>query len=184
MNVTVSLTSPLLSILFLVEQAIMFGLAGQPGWAVLVPGYCQFIQAKIAGVKRFAGIYITFYVIMLVSLIASMVYVFPRLMTAFVLSVEGVPDLEHQILELFANRTLAYGLVFFFVAAWLAYSIVHLIVLCNIAKRFGHHPGFGVGMFFLPYVFYGLIAFGHETYQPAPEDPDNGTMSDSMVWPS
>jgi hypothetical protein len=44
--------------------------------------------------------------------------------------------------------------------------IVIIIVLIEIAKRFGKGVGFAIGMLILPFIFYPLLAFGDSNYTP------------------
>jgi hypothetical protein len=44
--------------------------------------------------------------------------------------------------------------------------IVIIIVLIEIAKRFGKGVGFAIGMLILPFIFYPMLAFGDSKYTP------------------
>jgi Family of unknown function (DUF5684) len=46
----------------------------------------------------------------------------------------------------------------------IANIIVSFLVATGIAQRFGKGTGFAVGMVFLPFVFYPLLAFGDSTF--------------------
>lgn len=37
-----------------------------------------------------------------------------------------------------------------------------------IAERFGKSAGFGIGLAFLPFIFYPMLAFGDANYHAAP----------------
>lgn len=43
--------------------------------------------------------------------------------------------------------------------------IIAIIICIDFAKSFGKGAGFGVGMWFLPFVFVPIIGFGSATYQ-------------------
>ncbi len=43
--------------------------------------------------------------------------------------------------------------------------IVVIIVLVELAKSFGKGVGFAVGLIFLPFIFYPMLAWGGATYQ-------------------
>lgn len=49
--------------------------------------------------------------------------------------------------------------------------VVNLIILFlvtgEIAKAFGKSAGFGIGLLFLPFIFYPMLGFGEATYQGA-----------------
>jgi len=46
--------------------------------------------------------------------------------------------------------------------------VVAIIVLIDLAKSFGKGAGFGVGLVFLPFVFYPILGFGDARYGGAP----------------
>jgi hypothetical protein len=50
----------------------------------------------------------------------------------------------------------------------IANIIASFIIAIAIAQRFGKSAGFGVGMVFLPFIFYPMLGFGAATAGPAP----------------
>ena len=50
----------------------------------------------------------------------------------------------------------------------IANIIASFIIAIAIAQRFGKGAGFGVGMVFLPFIFYPMLGFGSATAGPAP----------------
>ncbi len=44
--------------------------------------------------------------------------------------------------------------------------IILIILLVEIAKRFGKGVGFAIGMLILPFIFYPMLAFGDAKYTP------------------
>ena len=44
--------------------------------------------------------------------------------------------------------------------------IVGIMILIDVATNFGKGAGFGIGLFFLPFIFYPILAFGDATYGP------------------
>jgi hypothetical protein len=46
--------------------------------------------------------------------------------------------------------------------------IMAIIVAIDMAKAFGKGTGFGIGLAFLPFIFYPVLAFGDAQYQGAP----------------
>jgi Family of unknown function (DUF5684) len=42
--------------------------------------------------------------------------------------------------------------------------IVNAIVSVGVAENFGKGAGFGIGLFFLPFIFYPVLGFGEATY--------------------
>src|SRR4051812_38352115 len=51
-------------------------------------------------------------------------------------------------------------------------NIIFALLLCiSLAERFGKGAGFGVGLFFLGFIFFPMLAFGDARYQGAPPLP-------------
>jgi hypothetical protein len=73
-----------------------------------------------------------------------------------------VPFYNLFILCKIAGRP-GWWLLLFFVP--LANIVIHFIVAIDIAKRFGKGAGFGIGVVFLPFIFYPILGFGDATYQ-------------------
>lgn len=46
--------------------------------------------------------------------------------------------------------------------------VIAIIVAIDVAKAFGKGTGFGIGLAFLSFVFYPILAFGDARYQSAP----------------
>jgi len=46
--------------------------------------------------------------------------------------------------------------------------IVSFFVAMGVAQNFGKGVGFALGLFFLPFIFYPILAFGDASYQVAP----------------
>ena len=47
-------------------------------------------------------------------------------------------------------------------------GLVLIVISFDVAKRFGKGAGFGVGLFFLAFIFYPMLGFGDAQYTPAP----------------
>jgi hypothetical protein len=45
--------------------------------------------------------------------------------------------------------------------------VVFILVTIDVAKNFGQGAGFGIGLFFLPFVFYPMLGFGSAQYRGA-----------------
>jgi VIT1/CCC1 family predicted Fe2+/Mn2+ transporter len=43
--------------------------------------------------------------------------------------------------------------------------IIAIILNIDIAKNFGQGVGFGIGLIFLPFIFYPILGFGSAQYQ-------------------
>lgn len=46
--------------------------------------------------------------------------------------------------------------------------IIGIIVAIDVAKRFGKGAGFAIGLVFLPFIFYPMLAWGDAEYQSTP----------------
>ncbi len=46
--------------------------------------------------------------------------------------------------------------------------VIAIIVAFDVAKRFGKEAGFALGLVFLPFIFYPLLAWGDAQYQRTP----------------
>jgi len=46
--------------------------------------------------------------------------------------------------------------------------IIGLLIALGVAQNFGKGAGFGIGIFFLPFIFYPILAFSDASYQVAP----------------
>ena len=44
--------------------------------------------------------------------------------------------------------------------------VITFLVALGVAAHFGRGAGFGVGLFFLPFIFYPILAFGDSSYGP------------------
>lgn len=44
--------------------------------------------------------------------------------------------------------------------------VVGIFIALGVAESFGKGAGFGIGLFFLPFIFYPILAFGDATYGP------------------
>ena len=46
--------------------------------------------------------------------------------------------------------------------------VISIIVMVGVAQNFGKGVGFALGLIFLPFIFYPILAFGDATYGGAP----------------
>ena len=44
--------------------------------------------------------------------------------------------------------------------------VIGILVVIEIAKNFGKSAGFGIGLLFLPFIFYPILAWGDARFQP------------------
>jgi hypothetical protein len=73
-----------------------------------------------------------------------------------------VPIYNFVVLLRIAGRPLWWILLYFIPVVSLIPSIM---VPIDIAKRFGKGTGFGIGLLFLPFIFYPILGFGDATVE-------------------
>ena len=44
--------------------------------------------------------------------------------------------------------------------------VIAILLAMEVAKKFGQSAGFGLGLAFLPFIFYPVLGFGSARYQP------------------
>ena len=158
--------------------------SGNPWWSAIIPFYSNYILFKMAKKPKLFRIYlplqIVFYVLYLVfyfafltfymSLIAGMMFTDPE-------------ELWNSFAQTFSGNV---GLLIAICAGILLVCLVSvgitvLNMICDIgiARAFGRSAGFGVGLFFIPVIFYAILAFDNATeYQfdvPADGSSETGT---------
>jgi hypothetical protein len=72
---------------------------------------------------------------------------------------------------------------------WLLLSLIPLvnivflvIISLDLAKSFGKGGGFGVGLFFLPFIFYPILGFGSATYVGPRGEGSVGANDPTPAW--
>ena len=131
-----------LGILTLISQWVIYTKAGQPGWAVLVPIYATFVHLRVIRRPAQWG---------WVILGTSTVQFFLSLYEQFALSADAREPTWAFVLSILLSLVLmVYGI-----------RMTH-----GIARVFGKTTVFTLGLLFLPYIFYPILAFGNAPYQP------------------
>ena len=74
-----------------------------------------------------------------------------------------IPFYNTYVMIVIAGKP-GWWLVLFFIP--LVNLIIQIIVSLGIAERFGKGAGFGLGLFFLGFIFYPILAFGESRYGP------------------
>ncbi|MFZ9856927.1 MAG: DUF5684 domain-containing protein [Roseiflexaceae bacterium] len=129
----------LLWLLTAISRWVMFQKAGQAGWASLIPIYDTFVQLRIIQRPTWWG-----YLLVGLSLIQIV----------FTLMQDGSTDLADLYQTMSSIATI--------VAFIFSVRITH-----GLSRSFGHGVGFTLGLLFLPYIFYPILAFGSSTYRSA-----------------
>lgn len=123
-----------------ISQWRIYGKAGQPGWACIVPIYNVLVLLDIIRKPRIWLVYV---------LIAAVIQ---GIMSS--MNVES-GDANNQSLWM-----TILGLVASLVSVVLGLRITH-----GLATAFGKQVGFTIGLVLLPFVFFPILAFGSATYQ-------------------
>lgn len=132
----------LLGIILLVSQWVINTKAGQPGWAVLIPWYSTFVQLRIIRRPAAWG---------WILVLTSTAQFFLSLYEQFILSGEmKQPEWVFVVSILFSIILTVYGV-----------RMTH-----GYSRVFGKTTWFTLGLIFMPYVFYPILAFGNASYQP------------------
>lgn len=135
-------------IIYIIANWKIFKKAGEPGWKSIIPIYNVYIMFKIVNMKSW------FWYLLGISFCAGIMMAFdgfnPYTMT------------EAQI----ANFN--FGIHPMTIIALIMESVVTLIATIIYAHRtskvFGHGTGFAIGLFFLPFIFWLILAFGSSKY--------------------
>lgn len=117
----------------------LFEKANKPGWVSLIPFYNTFILFEIIGMNPWW------------LLILFIIYFFEHFIFAFIYTLKFIPIL-------FVSFSL------------LIMIIVWYIVICiciNLCRSFNKDNAFLIGLIFMPYIFFMILAFGKDTYKGA-----------------
>ncbi len=74
-----------------------------------------------------------------------------------------IPIYNYVVLDRIVGRPGWWILLWLFLT-----PIPYIVVSFDLAKRFGKGAGFALGLIFLPFIFYPMLAWGDARYSPAP----------------
>lgn len=131
----------IIAVILVVTNWRIYTKAGQPGWASIVPIYNLFVMMDIIRKPRSWAV-----IILLLGVAGS-------ILTAMQPAAGSDKD-----------PNLIISLVQIGVSLVSIYFSVRL--LRELARVFGHGVGFTLGLLFLPFIFYPVLAFGGSQYQP------------------
>ena len=135
-------------ILMVIANWRIFEKAGEKGWKSLIPIYNVYIMFKIVKMKTW------FWYLIMINVIAAIMYM-----------IEGFnPYATTEI----GTTTLSFAIYPMSTIALIFVTVVELIATIiysyRTAKVFGKSTGFAVGLFFLPWIFWFILAFGKAKY--------------------
>ena len=153
----------------------VFVKAGQPGWAAIIPVFNLVVLFKIAGrslsylILLFVWMWMVPFILFL-GLEESFFSVLSRLAIAVVI-LFFVPTVPYFMFLMLLGPAVAMLFtipivpIFTFLSL-LAFPFAYpFLVPIAIAKRFGKGPGFGLGLAFLGFIFFPILAWGNVQYQ-------------------
>ncbi len=107
-----------------------------------------------------AGLFGLFYLAAIVLVIAGMWKTFVK---AGKPGWGAIIPIYNMILLLQIAKRPLWWIVLFFIP--IVNLIIAILVSLDVAKYFGRGPGFGLGLAFLPFIFYLILGFGPDKYQ-------------------
>ncbi|MBR2588733.1 hypothetical protein IKE84_00050 [Candidatus Saccharibacteria bacterium] len=122
----------------------IFKKAGQPGWKILIPIYNLYIAFKIVGMNFWGWFLSIFGCYLLAGIFGQMTFE----------SINGSVTVTSM------NPVGA----IFYVAAGIISLVANIIFAIRLAHAFKKGGGFAVGIFFLPFIFELILAFGSAKY--------------------
>ena len=154
-SVTSNLISFALFVLMIVALWRIFDKAGEHGWASLIPFYKDYVLYKVSGKKNlFWGFLICS--ILNIGAVAAFVVLFFVIAFGVLNTVNYNPS--DDVLMTYGFVVIIAGLVL--VVCGILCIVFRAMQCAGLAKSFGVSGGFAVGLFFLPHIFYSILAFG------------------------
>ena len=154
-SVTSNLISFALFVLMIVALWRIFDKAGEHGWASLIPFYKDYVLYKVSGKKNlFWGFLICS--ILNIGAVAAFVVLFFVIAFGVLNTVNYNPS--DDVLMTYGFVIIIAGLVL--VVCGILCIVFRAMQCAGLAKSFGVSGGFAVGLFFLPHIFYSILAFG------------------------
>lgn len=120
-----------------ISQWIIFQKARQSGWKALIPVYNTFVMLHIIRRPQWWG-----YLILSIS-------VFQVVLSAML----NDGNNDSTSLQIISS-----------IAALVAF-VYSVRITHGLSRSFGHGAGFTLGLLFVPYIFYPMLAFGSSTYR-------------------
>ena len=154
-SVTSNLISFALFVLMIVALWRIFDKAGEHGWASLIPFYKDYVLYKVSGKKNlFWGFLICS--ILNIGAVAAFAVLFFVIAFGVLNTVNYNPS--DDVLMTYGFVVIIAGLVL--VVCGILCIVFRAMQCAGLAKSFGVSGGFAVGLFFLPHIFYSILAFG------------------------
>lgn len=152
----------LISIFTFVSECLTVKKSGNPWWGLLIPFYSTYVLCKMGKKPKLFWVYLPFQIIAYAILVASMFLYFQMISIAF--SYTAGPNISDELanyLDGLVGDNIAVLLAIVAASSLfsIAASILEIILSVSIAKAFGRSGWFGVGLLFIPVVFWAILAF-------------------------
>ena len=135
-------------ILYIIANWKIFTKAGEPGWKSLIPIYNVYIMYKIVNMKSW------FWYQIFISICAGIMMTF-----------DGFNPYTMTETEITNFNYAAHPMTLIALAMDCVVTLTAAIIYAHrTAKVFGHGTGFAIGLFFLPNIFWLILAFGSSKY--------------------
>lgn len=105
-------------------------------------------------------LFMLIYIGILIAIIASAWIVFSKAGEPGFMAI--IPIVNVFFLAKIAGKPMWWGLLTFIPLIGIIFGI---IILLGLAEKFGKGAGFAVGLIFLPFIFFPILAFGDAQYQ-------------------
>ena len=163
--------------------------AGRPWWSVIIPFYSTYVTFEMAGKKKLfwpvlaiAIVDLILVMVMIFSFIGIVVAQIPQILDpGFDYRSFDFKEFYDSFMEHFDMTSALVPIGAMLLSGLLSIvSCAFMIIAdCSLAKAFGYEGAFGIGLFFLPAIFYSILAFGSHTYTdpsaPPPQPQQNTT---------
>ncbi len=151
-----------LVVLLIASYWKLFTKAGEPGWMAIIPYANMYFLFKIAGKKNLFWWYLGISIVsVIVSFVSQIAMIGLNYETNSNVYYGSEPEISGAAIITIIICTIVT------LAAAIISLVIRILMSIGIAKNFGAGSGFAVGLIFLPYIFYPILAFSRE-YQYLP----------------
>ena len=164
-SVTSNLVSFALFVLMIVALWRIFDKAGEHGWASLIPFYKDYVLYKVSGKKNLFWGFLICSILSIGAVAAFAVLFF--VIAVGVLNSALYYDPSDDVLMTYGFVVIVAGLVL--VVCGILCLVFRAMQCAGLAKSFGVSGGYAVGLFFLPHIFYSILAFSKDKVYYGPD---------------
>lgn len=151
---------------FITVRWIVYIKAGEHGWASIIPFYADYCLCRISGKPKLFIPQIIIMIAMIATSLGMVFWIATYIVSAIVRYTgyifKGTSPADYDPLLSMLIGLLVFAIVL--IALMIAYIVLIIIINHGLSVSFGHKAGFTVGLFFLPIVFWAILAFGKSRY--------------------